>query len=69
MGSEPHVVVPNWMTPAQVGSISGLYKRNPDGSANQADFFHRVKYCIGGYAGIQWCGMFVGIEKDGESHT
>ena len=66
---EPHVVVPEWMTPEQVSSISELYKRNPDGSPNQAHFFHRVQLYGGEYCGLTWCGMFVGIEKDGYKHT
>jgi hypothetical protein len=69
MPSEPHVVVPEWMTPEQVEAISKLYKRNPDGSVNQAAFFHRVQQHIGGFCGLTWCGMFVGIEPDGHTHT
>jgi 7,8-dihydro-6-hydroxymethylpterin-pyrophosphokinase len=67
--SEPHVVVPEWMTPQQVEAISNLYTRNPDGSVNQAHFFNRVHPHVGGYCGLDWCGMFVGIEKDGYTHT
>jgi|HubBroStandDraft_3_1064219.scaffolds.fasta_scaffold87594_1 hypothetical protein len=66
---EPHVVVPDWMTPEQVESINKLFGRNPDGAKSRAEFFHRVQPYMGGYCGLSWCGMFVGIEKDGYSHT
>ena len=67
--SEPHVVIPAWMTPQQVEAIATLYRRSADGSANQAAFFHRVQSHVGGYCGLTWCGMFVGIEPDGYRHT
>lgn len=67
--SNPHIVVPEWMTSDQVASISKLYERNSDGAQNQAEFFHRVRPYTGGYCGLTWCGMFVGIEKDGYAHT
>jgi hypothetical protein len=69
---EPHIVIPEWMTPKQVEAINVLYKRSPDGSRNRHEFFTRVQESgIGSdrYAGINWCGMFVGIEPDGYTHT
>ena len=65
---EPHIVVPEWMTPEQVAAICELYKRSPDGSPNKVHFFHRVQQ-YHDYCGIPWCGMFVGIEKDGYTHS
>ncbi len=65
---EPHVVVPEWMTPEQVEAIGRLYKRSSDGAVNQAAFFHRVQN-YGDYCGLGWCGMFIGIEKDGYTHS
>ena len=67
--SEPHIVIPDWMTPEQVESINNLFARNPDGSATRHEFFSRVKYYLGGYCGLTWCGMFIGIEKDGYTHS
>jgi hypothetical protein len=69
---EPHIVIPEWMTPQQVNAIGKLYKRSPDGARNRHEFFNRVQESgIGSdrYAGITWCGMFVGIEPDGYTHT
>lgn len=69
---EPHIVIPEWMTPQQVEAIGRLYKRSPDGSRNRCEFFHRVQESgIGSdrYAGITWCGMFLGIERDGYTHS
>jgi hypothetical protein len=69
---EPHIIIPEWMTPAQVESIGKLYRRSPDGSRSRHEFFQRVAPSGVGsdrYAGINWCGMFVGIEWDGYTHT
>lgn len=67
--AEGAFVIPEWMTSEQEQSVRKLYARNADGSSTLLDFFGRVHPCVGGYCGIQWCGMFVGIEKDGYSHT
>jgi hypothetical protein len=69
---EGHVVIPGWMTPAQVEAINKLYRRSHDGSKDRREFFTRIQECgIGSdrFAGIKWCGMFVGIEPDGYTHT
>jgi hypothetical protein len=55
------------LTDAQVKSIIRKFKQNPDGSPNLAHFFSRI-CSYGDYAGINWCGMFLGIEKDGYTH-
>jgi len=71
-GGKGHVVIPEWMTPAQVEAVNKLYYRNPDGSKDRYEFFTRVENCgIGSnrYAGITWCGLFVGIDPDGHTHT
>jgi len=71
-GGKGHVIIPEWMTEAQVESVNTLYKRSPDGSPDRYEFFTRiVESGIGSdrYAGITWCGMFVGIEADGYTHT
>jgi hypothetical protein len=68
MESEPHVVIPEWMTPEQVEAIGKLFNRSADGSPSRHQFFSRVEN-YGDYAGIKWCGMFLGIEKDGYTHS
>jgi hypothetical protein len=70
--SEPHIVVPEWMTSQQVEAIGKLFDRNSDGSPDRHAFFARVQrcgVCSDQYAGIHWCGIFVGIEKDGYTHS
>jgi hypothetical protein len=67
-----YIVRPEWMTDAQVEAIWNLYKRSPDGSRDRWEFSTRVQESGVGsdrYAGISWCGMFVGIEADGYTHT
>jgi hypothetical protein len=69
---EPHIVIPEWMTPKQVEAVNKLYRRSPDGARNRHEFFTRVQECgIGSdrYAGLNWGSMFVGIEPDGYTHT
>ena len=69
---EGHVSRPEWMTDAQYDAVNKLYSRSADGSADRCEFFKRIQDCgIGSdrYAGINWCGMFVGIEQDGYTHT
>ena len=61
-------VIPEWMTGQQVDAVFKLFRRSPDGSDSPRDFFLRV-YSYGDYCGLSWCGMFVGIEKDGHTHT
>ncbi len=57
-------------TKEQRKAIFDLYRRNADGSKTYREFRKRVAHYFGGYIGINgWCGMFVGIEKDGYTHT
>jgi hypothetical protein len=63
------VDVPEWMTPMQTEAVNKLYDRDPDGSLSLKNFYSRVKYCFGNYCGIEWCGMFIGIESDGYTHS
>ena len=60
------------LTKEQRKSVAGLFKRSSDGAKSYLDFRRRVKICgtkNDRYAGLGWCGMFVGIEKDGHTHT
>jgi hypothetical protein len=66
--AEPHIVIPEWMTPEQVASINRKFDRNPDGSNTRNEFFGRVAN-YRDFCGLSWCGMFLGIEKDGYTHS
>jgi hypothetical protein len=69
---EGHVARPEWLNDAQYEAVNKLYRRSPDGSKDRREFFTRIQDCgIGSdrYAGINWCGMFVGIEPNGYTHT
>jgi hypothetical protein len=60
------------VTRLQRESLYRLYTRNNDGSNSYLSFRRRATLCgvtNDMYLGIQWCGMFVGIETDGYSHT
>ena len=55
---EGYVVIPEWMTPAQVEAVNKLYQRSPDGSRDRREFFTGVQECgIGSdrFAAIKWC--------------
>ena len=59
-------------TRAQIESLYRLYSRNNDGSNSYLAFRRRARLVgITGdmYLGINWCGMFIGIESDGYSHS
>ncbi len=64
---EVTVYVPGWMTDEQAQAVRQLFDRNPDGSTLR-EFFDRVEP-YGDYCGLGWCGMFIGIEKDGYTHS
>ena len=56
-------------TAEQVAGIKSLYERNPDGAETLSDFSSRFGPCFGGFIGGEWCGMFIGIEPDGYTHS
>ena len=67
-GLNGHLIIPEWMTQAQVEAVNKVYQRSPDGSRDRHEFFTRVQECgIGSdrFAAIKWCGRFVCIEQDG----
>ena len=66
--SEPHTVISEWLNSAQVEAINRVFARNPDGAENRPAFFARVEN-YGDYVGFEWCGMFLGVEKDGYTHS
>lgn len=56
----------------QRDGLKSLWKRSPDGSLSFPDFVARATEPTGilkPYVGIGWCGMFVGIETDGYTHS
>ena len=61
-------MVPEWMTPEQAQAVKKLYRRSYDNSPTRAAFFKRVEF-FDDYCGLGWCGMFIGIEKDGYTHS
>lgn len=56
---------------AQREALYKLYQRNSNGINTYRQFRKGVMPGFGddSYIGIMWCGMFVGIEEDGYSHT
>jgi hypothetical protein len=55
-----------------VRSHNRLYRRSADGAKDRRDFFSRIQqhgFGSDNYAGLTWCGMFVGIEPDSHAHT
>lgn len=58
------------MNAAQEASILKKYKQNSDGAASYDEFRNRANAdTIMGCVMLPWCGMWVGIEKDGYTHT
>lgn len=56
-------------TEEQIAAIKTLFERNPDGANTLEEFEDRFNWCIGGYVGGPWCGMHIGIENDGHTHS
>jgi hypothetical protein len=56
---------------AQEKALRQLYDGNPDGSTNYEDFQKRVFPLLGEpeVAMLRYCGMVVGIEPDGYTHS
>ena len=66
------------MTQAQKKAIFHLWRQNRDGTKNLDEFIARFRPGVGStaeqnkpgdYVGGGWCGMYVGIETDGHTHT
>ena len=70
IGYRPSVSGRMTLTKAQRRALFRLYSRNADGTHSYRQFRQRVFPGMGGeYIMVQWCGMYVGIEADGHSHT
>ena len=58
------------ITAEQRKSIHALFLRNPDGANSYKELRQRaVPELCGPAVMLPWCGMWVGIEKDGHRHT
>jgi hypothetical protein len=58
-------------TRAQREAIARVYTRNPDGAASYREFRKRahLRNSFMGCIMLPWCGMFLGIEPDGYTHS
>ena len=56
------------MTEEQRVSVKRVYERSPDGSKTLDAFEARLEP-FGECLMIEWCGMWLGIEPDGHTHT
>jgi hypothetical protein len=56
------------ITRAQREAIARKFAQSPDGAASYREFRARVKPGFG-YLVLPWCGMYLGIEKDGHTHS
>ena len=58
------------LTDAQELAVYRKYEDNPDGAEHYDVFRSRVSYVDSyGAAMLQWCNMWLGIEKDGYTHS
>ena len=55
-------------TKQQLDAIDSLFERNPYRSPTLDQFTTRFQN-YGDYVGAEWCGMFIGIESDGYTHS
>jgi hypothetical protein len=56
------------LTKEQRKAVYRKYLHNPDGAQSYREFRNRIEPGWG-YVGLQWCGMFLGIERDGHTHS
>ena len=57
------------ITRSQREAVKRLYDRSPDGAVSYLAFRRRFRLFFGDYIGAEWCGMFIGIEEDGYTHS
>lgn len=58
------------LTRAQREALKRVYTRNPDGARNYREFRKRAYLnTVMGCVLLQWCGMWLGIEPDGYTHS
>ena len=56
------------LTKQQRKALHKVYQRNPDNHPNYLTFRRTVQQGWG-YIMVQWCGMWLGIEPDGYTHS
>jgi len=56
------------LTKAQRKAIKRKYDQNPDDAKSYREFRRRVRPSMG-YIMLPWCGMWLGIETDGYTHS
>jgi hypothetical protein len=56
------------ITRAQWDAIKRKYGQNPDGKTLQ-EFCNSVQPAMDGLIMVPWCGMWLGIERDGYTHS
>ena len=59
------------LTKAQRKAVYRKYLHNPNGAQSYREFRNRIEPGFGdnSYVGLMWCGMFIGIERDGHTHS
>ena len=57
------------ITRAQREAILRKYQQNPDGSTSYRAFRSRAHRAFAGTVMLHWCGMWLGIEPDGYTHS
>lgn len=56
------------ITRAQREAIAKKYRQNPDGALTYREFRRRAQKNFG-ILMLPWCGMVLGIEPDGHTHS
>ena len=60
----------NQYTPAQLTAIRRKYDQSPDGADSFESFMARTTGPhYDGLVALNWCGMWLGIETDGHTHS
>ena len=54
---------------AQYKALTRKYRQNPDGAKDFSEFQGRAVIGYGGVIMLHWCGMWLGIETDGYTHS
>ena len=58
------------LTRAQREAVYRKYQQNPDGTTNYRDFRRRIRpFTSDSCIMLYWCGMWLGIETDGYTHS
>lgn len=57
------------LTRAQRVALKRVFDRSNDGAKSYLQFRRRAHYSFIGCVMIPWCGMWIGIEEDGYTHS